>query len=516
MKNFYITTAIDYANGDPHLGHAYEKVLADVIARFKRLKGESVYFLTGLDEHGQKVQQTAEREGVEPLVFCDKIAEAFKAMCKKLEISNDDYIRTTENRHKTVVSDILQKLYNQGDIYKAEYHGFYSTKEEQFLQEKDKVEGKWPESYGEVVEISESNYFFKLSRHREWLIDTVEKDEAFIFPRFRAKQVLGFLKEEINDLCISRPKERLSWGIPLPFDSDYVTYVWFDALINYISAIGYGTEGFEKNWPVDMHVIGKDILVPAHGVYWPIMLKAAGIPLPKSFLVHGWWLMSGAKMSKSKGNIINPMDLVVAFGADAFRYFMMREMNVGQDSDFSPELFLTRYNNDLGNDLGNLVSRLLNMVGRYSDGKVSEQSLEGEFEKGLKKLWETQSKKVLGQYEAFQFHTALENTFTFIRGINRYAELCAPWKLAKSEKEEDRKQLETCLSNMAEGVRLASILLMPVIPGIAERIQKLLGIDMEYKWEEVHLSWGKTLEGNVLIEKKCILFPRIELEAMIS
>ena len=332
MKNFYITTAIDYANGSPHLGHAYEKVLTDVIARYKKLTGHKVHFLTGLDEHGQKVQQSAKAAGVEPVKFCDEQAEKFLSMCKLLNISNDDYIRTSQPRHVKVVRDILQKLFDEGQIYKAEYKGFYSARQEQFLQEKDKVDGKWPEIFGTVTEITESNYFFKLSRHQDWLIDYIKNHEDFIFPRFRAKQVLEFLKEPLNDLCISRPKDRLEWGIPLPFDENYVTYVWFDALVNYISAVGYGTESFGVNWPADYHVIGKDILVPPHSVYWPIMLHAIGCPLPKSLLVHGWWLSKGEKMSKSLGNIVNPLDLVEKFGADSFRYFLMREMNVGQDS----------------------------------------------------------------------------------------------------------------------------------------------------------------------------------------
>ena len=277
MKSFYITTAIDYANGSPHIGHAYEKVLTDVIARYNRLKGKDVYFVTGLDEHGQKVQQTAEKRGVTPQELCDGVAEEYKALCGRLDITYDDYIRTTERRHKDVVNKILLNLFEKGEIYKSEYKGYYSTKEEQFLQEKDKVDGKWPESYGEVTEISESNYFFNLSQYQDWLIDHIQKNEDFIFPKYRAKQVLEFLKEPINDLCISRPKERLQWGISLPFDDDYVSYVWFDALINYISAVGYGTDEFEKYWPADYHVIGKDILVPPHAVYWPIILKAMDI-----------------------------------------------------------------------------------------------------------------------------------------------------------------------------------------------------------------------------------------------
>ncbi|MBT5693218.1 MAG: class I tRNA ligase family protein, partial [Opitutae bacterium] len=281
MKKFYLTTAIDYANGSPHLGHAYEKVLTDVVARTKRLQGQEVHFLTGLDEHGQKVQQSARAEGVDPQQLCDSVAEEFVRMCRDLDITNNDYIRTTEPRHKQIVQQLLQDLHDKGEIYKAEYVGYYSVRQEQFVQEKDKVDGKWPEIYGEVTEITEENYFFKLSKYQDWLIEWLQSEEVEIFPEYRTKQVLEFLKEELNDLCISRPKDRLEWGIELPFDEGYVTYVWFDALVNYISAIGYGTDRFDDCWPVDYHVIGKDILVPAHAIYWPIMLKACDIPLPK-------------------------------------------------------------------------------------------------------------------------------------------------------------------------------------------------------------------------------------------
>lgn len=506
MKNFYLTTAIDYANGSPHLGHAYEKVLADVIARYKRLCGESVYFLTGLDEHGQKVQQSAKKAGVEPIAFCDEQAEKFISMCKLLDISNDDYIRTSQERHKKVVRQILQMLYDKGDIYKAEYKGFYSTRQEQFLQEKDRVDGKWPEIFGDVVEITESNYFFKIQQYQEWLVDYIKKNEDFIFPRFRAKQVMEFLKEPLNDLCISRPKERLEWGIELPFDSGYVTYVWFDALVNYISAIGYGTEEFSKNWPADFHVIGKDILVPPHSVYWPIMLHAAGIELPKSLLVHGWWMSSGEKMSKSLGNIVNPLDLVEKFGVDAFRYFLMREMNVGQDSDFSFDLFLTRYTSDLGNDLGNLLSRLLNMGKRYCASVVPSAKVEEEFEKQLIDLARETSQEVLRLYDGMQFHIGLEKTFAFIRAINRYAEQRAPWKLAKSEAEADKLALETTLANMAEALRVASVLIAPIMPNVSAKILTLLGLENIEKFEG-NTEWSNVLEGKTLGAQE-ILFPR--------
>ncbi|MCZ6673398.1 MAG: methionine--tRNA ligase [Verrucomicrobia bacterium] len=508
MKSFYITTAIDYANGSPHLGHAYEKVLTDVVARFRRAKGDSVYFLTGLDEHGQKVQQSAEKQGVSPQEFCDSVAEEFQALCRNLNISNDDYIRTTEARHKQVVRDFQQSLFDKGEIYKGPYNGFYSARQEQFLQERDRNEdGSWPEIFGEVSEISEENYYFKLSQYQDWLIGYLQENEDFIFPRFRQKQVLEFLKEPLNDLCISRPKSRLAWGISLPFDEDYVTYVWFDALINYLTASGF-MEGDTSRWPADYHVIGKDIMVPAHSIYWPIMLKACDIPLPKHLLVHGFWTSSGAKMSKSTGNTVNPLDLADKFGVDSFRYFVTREMNVGQDSDFSEEQFLRRYTSELANDLGNLVSRLQNMVTRYTDGVIPAASIEDDEEKDLKTLWAETSGKVVHLAEGFQFHQALEETFQFIRSINRYVEQRAPWKLAKSEEAGDRALLETSLAVIAEGLRLASIVLGPVMPSTSDKIQRLLGSEPVQTFSD-NLVWDFRLEGKSVGEKT-ILFPRPE------
>lgn len=510
-KKFYITTAIDYANGSPHLGHAYEKVLTDIVARFRRLMGDEVKFLTGLDEHGQKVQMSAQKEGVPPIEVCDRLAAEFQGLCSALHISNDDYIRTTEDRHKAVVQDILQQLYDKGEIYKADYNGYYSVRQEQFVTEKEKVDGEWPAIYGDVVEVTESNYFFKLAQYQDWLVDTIKTNEQWIYPRFRSADVLQFLKEPLNDLCISRPKERLEWGVELPFDSDFVTYVWFDALTNYITAAGYGSEEFEKHWPADYHVIGKDILVPPHAVYWPIMLKALGIEQPRHFLVHGWWLSSGAKMSKSTGEVVSPLDLMDQFGADAFRYFVTREMNVGQDSEFSLDLFMSRYNSDLANDLGNLVSRLLNMGGRYAEGKVPAAEIEEVPEKELRQLWANTQKELVPLFEDFQFHKALDRIFTFISGINRYAETRAPWKLAKSDAPEDQAALRTSLATMAEALRLAVVLLTPVMPEISDKIRGLVGAD-NFETLDCQLEWGSTLEGKALGEK-AILFPRPERKA---
>lgn len=513
MKSFYITTAIDYVNGSPHIGHAYEKVLVDVIARFRRLMGDNVHFLTGTDEHGQKVQMSARKRGIPAKEYVDATAAEFRALYDRLNVSYDDFIRTTEDRHKRVVRELLQRLYDKGDIYRAEYHGFYSTRQEQFLQEKDRLpDGTWPEIFGEVTEIIEPNYFFKLRSYQDWLVEHLRTHEDFIFPRFRQKQVLEFLKEPLNDLCISRPKERLEWGIPLPFDENFVTYVWFDALTNYVSGVWKDNAPDPAHWPADFEVIGKDILTPPHAVYWPIMLRAAGIEPPKSLLVHGWWLLkSGQKMSKSTGEAVNPLDLIDLFGVDAFRYFLIREMNVGQDSEFSNELFLSRYNSDLGNDLGNLVNRTLNMAARYAGGVVPACEVEEVPETELRTLWEQTRDEVIRLCDGFQFHTALDRTLTFIKAINRYVEQRAPWKLAKSAEPKDQALLRTSLATMTEALRLGVTLLAPVMPATREKVYAALGHTQAPKWSD-ELQWGASLVGAKL-QPGLVLFPRPEAPA---
>ena len=513
MKSFYITTAIDYVNGSPHLGHAYEKVLVDVIARFRRLMGDRVHFLTGTDEHGQKVQMSARRRGIPAQQFADATAAEFRALCDRLNVSYDDFIRTTEDRHKRVVREILQRLYDKGEIYRAEYRGFYSTRQEQFLQAKDRLpDGSWPEIFGEVTEIAEPNYFFKLRAYQDWLVEHLRTHEDFIFPRFRQKQVIEFLKEPLNDLCISRPRERLEWGIPLPFDDAFVTYVWFDALVNYVSGVWTDGAPSPEHWPADFHVIGKDILTPPHAVYWPIMLHASGIEPPKSLLVHGWWLLkSGQKMSKSTGEAVNPLDLIERFGVDAFRYFLIREMNVGQDSEFSLELFLSRYNSDLANDLGNLVNRVLNMAGRYAGGVVPAAGPAEEPERELQALWGRTRDEAIPLCEGFQFHAALDRTFTFIKAINRYVEHRAPWKLAKSAAPADQALLRTSLATMAEALRLGVTLLAPVMPGTRDKVCAALGSTPAARWRDA-LQWGDSLTGAQL-QPGLVLFPRPPAQA---
>ena len=502
MKPFYITTAIDYVNGAPHLGHAYEKVLADVIARFRRQMGYRVFFLTGVDEHGQKVQQGARQRGIPPQQYVDEMSEVFRALLPALNISNDDFIRTTEERHQKVVRRVLQQLFDQGEIYQAEYRGFYSTRQEQFLREKDRLpDGTWPEIFGEVTEITESNYFFKLQKYQAWLVDFLTTHEDFIFPRSRQKSVLEFLKDPLNDLCISRPRERLEWGIPLPFDPKYVTYVWFDALVNYYSVVADTGQ-----WPADCHVIGKDILIPAHAVYWPIMLQALGLPQPKLLLVHGWWSLNDAKMSKSKGNAIVPSDYTDEFGVDALRYFLIREMNVGQDSDFTRAQFLVRYNSELANNLGNLVNRTLNMTTRFGAGVIPAPGPAEDAEKELHALWEKTRAEVIPLCEGFQFHTALEKTFVFITATNTYIEKRAPWKLGKSTATADQALLRTSLATMAEALRLGVALLQAVMPATVEKINAVLGYTPGATWQD-ELVWGSRLTGRKVAEA-LVLFPR--------
>ena len=502
MSKFYLTTAIDYVNGSPHIGHAYEKVLADVIARNRRLLGQDVYFLTGTDEHGQKIQQGARAKGIPTQEFVDGYAAEFVELTKLLNLSNNDFIRTTEPRHKDVVRAKLQQLFAKGEIYRAEYRGFYSTRQEQFLQEKERLpDGSWPEIFGEVTEITEANYFFKLASYQQWLIDFVTAHEDFVFPAHRRKSLLEFLSEPLNDLCISRPKERLEWGISLPFDENYVTYVWFDALLNYYSAVID-----QGRWPADYNIIGKDILIPAHGIYWPIMLQALGLPPPKTLLVHGWWSVNGAKMSKSTGNFIDPVEFCQTWSVDALRYFMIREMAVGQDSDFSLAQFLVRYNSELANNLGNLVNRTLNMTTRFSAGVLPAAEVVEDPERELQALWPQTRDEVMSLNAGLQFHTALERTMTFVTATNAYIERRAPWKLAKDTTPAGQALLRTSLATMGEALRLATALLAPVMPATVTKIRTGLALPELTAWEG-ELEWGNRLDGAKLGAVD-ILFPK--------
>jgi methionyl-tRNA synthetase len=513
-KRFYITTAIDYVNGQPHLGHAYEKIVADVIARTRRSFGQETFFLTGLDEHGQKVQQAAIAEGKSPQVYCDELAASWQALAAKLGLTNDDFVRTTQARHKAVVQQILSKLYAAGHFYKEIYAGFYSAKEETFLTDKDRrSDGTFDPSYGEVVRLQEENYYFKLKDHQKWLIDYIEANPTFVYPDYRRNEVLGFLKHtELEDLCITRPASRLNWGIPIPFDANFVTYVWFDALTNYASipaadgdpaVLGpLNAKPSNSNaplslWPADIHVIGKDIL-KFHAVYWPIMLKAAGLPLPRQLLVHGWWQKDGEKLSKSTGNVVDPVAVIDEWGVDAFRFYVIRELDIGPDGNWTDTGFKARYSAELANGLGNLVNRSLSMLKRYRNGVVPKVSTElsAEAEKAV-----TETKAF---YEQNRLQAALQSIWSLVTIGNQYVDRTAPFKLAKDPAQAGR--LDEVLYNLAEVCRILAVLVWPVIPETASKIYAQL----EFSGAPDKFSaakWGGLQAGHT-IGTPAALFPR--------
>ncbi len=515
-KRFYITTAIDYVNGQPHLGHAYEKIIADVIARARRSLGQETFFLTGVDEHGQKVQQAALAEGKDPQAYCDELAAVWKAFAAKLELSNDDFVRTSEARHKRFVQALLAKLQAGGHFYKETYEGFYSTKEETFLTERDRLpDGTFDPAYGEVTRLKEDNYYFRLQDHRQWLIEHIEQNPSFICPVSRRNEVLGFLKNNVlEDLCISRPAARLSWGIPLPFDADYVAYVWFDALTNYASvpaacgdpvvdgvlpsAPRPASPALEL-WPADVHLLGKDI-VKFHAVYWPIMLKTAGLPLPRQILVHGWWQKDGQKMSKSTGNVVDPVSVIDQWGVDAFRFYVLRELDIGPDGNWTDAGFKARYAAELANGLGNLVNRSLTMLQRYRQGRVPPVSNE------LAPDAEKTVAATRAALEQNELQGALQVIWSLVARANQYVDHTAPFKLAKDPAQ--ARRLEEVLYNLAEVCRILAVLLWPFLPGTASRIYAQLGLaGAPDKFAAA--QWGR-LEPGHPIGAPAPLFPRKE------
>ena len=497
MKPFYITTPIYYVNDKPHIGHAYTTILADVIARHHRNSGKNVFFLTGLDEHGQKVQQAAEKRGVDPKKHCDEMAPRFLELWKRLHIQYDDFIRTTEKRHTDTVKKILQNVYDKGDIYEDSYEGLYSVSEERFITEKEAESGH----YRDIKKLKEKNYFFKMSGYQEKLIEHIEQNPMFIQPVHRKNEVLGFLKSPLSDLCISRPKSRLNWGIELPFDSKYVTYVWFDALINYVSALGLNSEEekYKSFWPVNFHLIGKDILT-THAVYWPTMLMSAEIKLPRSIFAHGWWMSDQSKMSKSLGNVIDPLELIESYGVDPVRFYLMKEMVLGHDSNFSMDSFIKCYNSDLANDFGNLLSRVSNLVNKFYNGSLIEGEDLSEDGLAIKKNAKETINEVSKLMDEMKINDAIERVLQFVRNVNKFLELTAPWKVVKT----DLKRAGRILFTAAESLRVIALLFSPIMPNRTKSVLNILNSKNKVVY------WGG-LEVNGKIKTHEPLFPRIEL-----
>ncbi len=511
MSKFYVTTPIYYVNDRPHIGHAYTTVLADVLARYHRSLGDDTFFLTGTDEHGQKVEKAAAKRGMDNLAHCDETVVRFQELWKKLGITNDRFIRTTQDFHVKVVQQVLQNLFDRGEIYKAEYTGWYCVGDERFFTEKDLVDGKCPECGREVQAIKESNYFFRMSKYQDWLIDYIKTHPDFILPTFRANETLGFLKKPLNDLCISRPKSRLAWGIELPFDKDYVCYVWFDALLNYVSGVGYlqDDKTFARWWPATCELIGKDILT-THSVYWPTMLKAMDLPLPKTIFAHGWWLTGNTKMSKSLGNVVNPMDMIAKCGVDAFRYFLLAEMSPGNDANFSEETFTARYNSDLANDLGNLLSRVNKLTIRATGGAVPAAGVLEDCDKEFLAEIESASALMRTSLGEMKLDQGINAVLSAVRAGNRYLEKCAPWALAKEDKTE---RLHTVLHTAAEVLRRVAVLLSPVMPekmaalgeamGIrADELGAISSLDTPFDWSNRTMKEIEPLFPRIVEEKK--------------
>ncbi len=512
MDRFYITTPIYYVNAEPHIGHAYTTIVCDVMNRFHKLMGFKTFFLTGTDEHGDKIVQAAAAAGTDPKTYADRISGIFRATWPRLNISNDHFIRTTDPEHIRVVQYLLQKVYDAGDIYFSTYKGLYCVGCERFYTERELVDGKCPDHDTAPVEREEANYFFRMSKYQDWLIKHVEANPDFIRPERYRNEVLAFLRDPLEDLCISRPKERLSWGIELPFDNRYVTYVWFDALINYASALGCPDGPLYKEfWPVVQHTIAKDILKP-HGIYWPTIIKAAGLPLYRHLNVHGYWKINEGKMSKSRGTVVRPLDLMPIYGLDAFRYFLLREMVFGLDANFSEEALVQRLNSDLANDLGNLFSRTLAMTIRFLDGKIPPFGSEpNETDLALKASLDAAVRQFVTELPTFGFHKALIAIWECINAANKYIDHVAPWGLAKDQDRHER--LKTVMRFLLELNRSVAVLISPFMPSTAEKMLSRLGISkqaLDLRLEE-DARWGSLTEG-AAVAKGDSLFPRVDFK----
>ncbi|MEJ2541004.1 MAG: methionine--tRNA ligase [Gemmatimonadota bacterium] len=508
MSRYYLTTPIYYASGEPHIGHAYTTILADALARFHRQAGDEVLFLTGTDEHGQKMQEEAGRRGVEPLRLADRMAARFKAAWEELEIGFDRFIRTTEPEHVAVVQAFVQRLHDRGHLYEGSYSGWYCVHDERYWTEKDLGEGQTcPDCGRPVREIEETNWFFRMSAFQDELIRHIEENPDWIVPEVRRNEILGFLRQPLGDLCISRPQSRLSWGIPLPFDDDYVTFVWVDALINYFTASGAlpanpspedpawdDTSG--SWWPADLHLLGKDILT-THAVYWPTLLMGAGLPLPRRLLAHGWWTVDDTKMSKSLGNVVDPLELKEEFGVDALRWYLLREMPTGQDTSYTPERFLTRYD-ELANVLGNLASRVLSMTVRYRDGVIPQGPDDGLADPCREAV--TSSGAAI---QAFRVHEALAAAMELARAANGYVEEREPWALAKDPSR--AAELDETLASLARALLILTALLQPVCPGKMDDLARRLGVDgvpTVARALELELAGRPVTKGDPLFPRK--------------
>lgn len=506
---FYITTPIYYPTADPHVGHAYSTVVCDFLARFHRLAGLPTYLLTGTDEHGEKIAEAAQRAGVKPQEYVDRISERFEEAWRVLDITHDDFIRTTQERHKRVVGEVLQKVYDQGDIYFGDYGGLYCVECERYLTEKELVDGLCPDHHIPPEERKEANYFFRMEKYREWLRQNLTDNPQLIRPEGYRNEVLSLLKEPLGDLSISRPRERVSWGIPLPWDDAHVAYVWFDALINYVSALGYpDDERFARFWPAAEHVIAKDIL-KQHAVFWPTMLKAAGIPIYRHLNVSGYLMgFDGRKMSKSLGNVLDPFELAQRHGADAVRYYLLKDIPYGQDSNVGERALIERHNADLANDLGNLLSRVRALLLRHLDGQLAPPSpipADDEVISTATALAESYRTQI----DNLRFFQALEEVMQFVRLLNKYFNDQEPWVLAREP--EHKQRLGTVLYNVVEGLRTCSILLEPAIPSKARQIRHDLGLAPGVSLAEAG-KWGLAPVGAQVPAEAPVLFPKAEFE----